>query len=709
MPWLGPAVAAALIGNVVLLLVYAYLLSVDRSRHLWLWTAAWLAGCMRYAGAVVSVTLHGSRSVVEIEHLFALASAWFLLLGTYAFVDRRLSRAWHVVFAGVAAWQVAVFWFPQPFLAETLPTFVLLGASSFAIAAALWRRPVSGGEQMAARLLALVFVIWGLHRLDYPWLRPIPGVAPYGFAFAAALELMAAAGTAIAHFERLRSELSTSEHRFRALVENSPQGIYSTSPDGRILDANPALAQMLGYASPNELRELDMARDVWADPAERAVLTKKTADVDLISGAEAVWRRKDGEHVRVAIHGRKIRGASGEVVGYQGVVVDETERHHLEQRVRQVDRLNALGRLAGGVAHDFNNLLTVIQGGAELAGRVRAPETDRQLALEHVQEAAERAATLTRELLSMSRGQALEPHIIDIGDAVVRSAGVLGRLVGEDIDIVTQVEGGPFTVFADPSKIDQVLLNLAANARDAMPHGGRLTLIVDAKTLGAEEAKKRGVEAQPYVRLRVRDEGEGMDAETRARAFDPFFTTKGGGTGLGLATVYGVVLQSGGHIDLHSDPGSGTTFEILFPRDEGPRERVEAAPPSRRRSEPGRRVLVAEDEPLVRNMVVRILRAAGYEVAPAGNGVEALAVADAFEADLLLTDVVMPEMGGPDLCRAMRRSRPRLPVVFMSGYPEGGDVPTPSHFLAKPFSAEALLTTVDAAVSGASRSAAHSA
>ncbi len=700
MTWLGPAVAAAFIANVVLLFVYGYLLSVDRSKHLRLWTAAWLASSVRYAGSIATVAVGGSRILSEAEHLFALATAWFLLLGTYAFVQRRLSPVWHALFAAAAVWQVATYWAPQTFLAETLPTFTLLGGASIAIAVAFWRTSVAGGERTAARVVAVVFFIWGLHRLDYPWLRPMVGIAPYGFALAATLELLAAAGAAVAHFERLRSQLSASEQRFRALVENSPQGIFSTTLDGRIVEANRALAEMLGYESVAELRELNMAEDVYADPEERARLTAEARGADVIAGTEVVWRKRSGDHVRVAIYGRQIRDSDGNVSAYQGVVVDDTERRRLEQRVRQMDRLNALGRLAGGVAHDFNNLLTVIQGGVELAARPKLSDDERSLALKHVREAAERAASLTRELLSMSRGQALEPRVLDLGEAVVKSVGVLGRLVGEDVEIVTEVDQGPFLVFADPSKIDQVLLNLAANARDAMPRGGRLTLTVDGSVLGSDAAKARGVEPRAYVRLRVKDEGAGMDEETRSRAFEPFFTTKGSGTGLGLATVYGIVLQSGGHIELRSEPGAGTTFEILFPREDVSERPRNEPPRSRPHSAAPCRILVVEDEPLVRNMVVRILRGEGYEAVTADNGEQALAIARESLPDVLLTDVVMPQMGGRELALTLRKDHPDLPVLFMSGYPEelGERERLPDvRFLAKPFTAAALLAAIAAA------------
>jgi two-component system cell cycle sensor histidine kinase/response regulator CckA len=387
------------------------------------------------------------------------------------------------------------------------------------------------------------------------------------------------------------------------------------------------------------------------------------------------------------------------------MVTDVTERRGMEEQLRQSQKLEAVGRLAGGVAHDFNNLLTAILGGAQLLADGLAPSSPlRQEALE-IQEAGRKAALLTRQLLAFGRKQAARPVVVDLGEIVTGLDRMLRRLIGEDVELVTAARPGAGCVRADPGQIEQVIVNLAVNARDAMPAGGRLTIETANVELG-EDVTRRHAEAKPgpHVMLAVSDTGVGMTPEVRSHLFEPFFTTKrqGEGTGLGLSTVYGIVKQCGGEIGVCSEPGKGTVFKIYFPRVAAPAEPIAPAPAPRGAARGTETVLVVEDEVMVRTLAVRVLRQAGYDVLEAGDGEEALRLAAGAKdrkIELMVSDVVMPHMGGPELAQRLRAERPDLRVLLMSGYTDrAGDVEAQlgarTAFLSKPFASSELLRKV---------------
>jgi nitrogen-specific signal transduction histidine kinase len=387
---------------------------------------------------------------------------------------------------------------------------------------------------------------------------------------------------------------------------------------------------------------------------------------------------------------------------------DITEREALEAQLRQAQKMEAVGQLAGGVAHDFNNLLTVIRLHSELLAEALAESDPRREDVAEIGRAADRAAALTRQLLAFSRRQVLQPRVLVLDEVVRNARQLLHRVIGADI----RVESHGTTigrVRADPGQIEQVLVNLAVNARDAMPEGGRLLIETADVELDAMFGPKRGaaISAGPYVMLAVSDTGLGMDAATQARIFEPFFTTKevGKGTGLGLSTVYGIVKQSGGSIWVESEPGAGATFRIYLPRvdadlasREPAPEAVHAADDTTRGSET---ILLVEDEDAVRTLAGRMLRRKGYRVLDARHGGEALEILGAYlgRVDLVLTDIVMPGMGGTELARRVREMRPNVPLLFMSGYSHGeieqrGGFAPDEAFLQKPFTADELARQV---------------
>ncbi len=497
-------------------------------------------------------------------------------------------------------------------------------------------------------------------------------------------------------------ELRRSEGRYRSLVRGALYGIYRSTPEGRLLEANPALAAMLGYPSEAELMEVDWTAAVYEDPTERIRLMDEYRDADRIEGVEVRWKRRDGTPVTVCLSGRVLRDEKGKLAEYEMIVEDVSARRELEEQLQQAQKMEAIGQLAGGIAHDFNNLLTAILGSADLLLLDTPAEDPRREDMVAVREAGERAAALTRQLLAFSRQQVLQPRVIDLQEIVAGMEKLLRRIIGEDVRLATVAGPGPALVSADPGQIEQVILNLVVNARDAMPEGGRLTISTAAVELDAAFAQQHPTTVPGrYVHLSVSDTGEGMNEDTKGRIFEPFFTTKGPGkgTGLGLAMVYGIVKQSGGHVWVHSAPGRGATFDIYLPRVDAPAaddtadaERPEAAAGSET-------VLLVEDDPAVRALARRALDRYGYRVLEASNGRDALELArrTRHPIDLLLVDVVMPELGGRRAAEQLLRTRPAMKVLYMSGYAgseERERAFEPGAFLQKPFTPDALVRRV---------------
>ncbi|HXE89608.1 MAG TPA: ATP-binding protein [Terriglobales bacterium] len=418
-------------------------------------------------------------------------------------------------------------------------------------------------------------------------------------------------------------------------------------------------------------------------------------------------RHKDGRilNVEVTAQGLDFAGRRAVLV----VVKDVSERMHLGEQLRQAQKMEAVGRLAGGVAHDFNNVLTVITGYTSILMESLDPDSPQAHDLRQIAKSADRAAALTRQLLAFSRRQVLQPRVLNLNSLVLNAQKMLERLIGEDIEIHLSLEASLGSVSADPGQLEQVIMNLAVNARDAMPDGGNL--IFETRNVEVETPRSLGhfrVAPGSYVMLAVTDTGCGMDLETIGRIFEPFFTTKekGKGTGLGLSTVYGIVKQSGGYVWVESAPGEGSTFTIYLPRVEAPADDESDEPLSAARRG-GETILLVEDDAVVRELARRILAGSGYHVLPAGSVVEAerFCRQHAGNLDLLLTDVVMPGMSGRDLARRLAVMRPRMRVLYMSGYTDNvivhrGVLDPGTHFLQKPFTPRTLLEKVREVLDG---------
>jgi len=507
----------------------------------------------------------------------------------------------------------------------------------------------------------------------------------------------------ISERKRAEADLRESEERYRDLVENAHDIIYSHDLEGNYTSINRAGERITGYTHKESLA-LNLAATVAPEdlPKAREMLRRKIAG-EKVTAYEMEIIAKDGHRVAVEAN-TKLVYQNGVPVGVQGIARDVTERKQLEEQLRQSQKMEAIGQLAGGVAHDFNNLLTAINGYASLALQRLEEGHPIKSYLEEVKKAGDRAANLTRQLLAFGRKQILQPVAINLNGVVSDMNKMLRRLIGEDIVLTAKLDSDVGKVMADPGQVEQVLVNLIVNARDAMPRGGNLTIETENVELGEEYGSKHlDVASGKYVLLAVSDTGEGMTEEVRRRIFEPFFTTKekGKGTGLGLSTVYGIVKQSGGNIWVYSELGKGTTFKVYLPQvaaqiPEPAEKVVEVAP--RGGSET---ILLVEDEEVVRGLARRILEQAGYSVVEASKGDEALRFCEerAAEVDLLLTDVVMPEMSGKELADRLKSQNPELKMMFMSGYTDEsivhhGVLDSSVEFIQKPFTPASLIRKV---------------
>jgi two-component system, cell cycle sensor histidine kinase and response regulator CckA len=502
--------------------------------------------------------------------------------------------------------------------------------------------------------------------------------------------------------ERKRSEeaLLRSESRYRSLVQSAVVGIFRATREWRFLEVNPALATMLGYASADELLVLSFQQDVFVDERAKAAMQTNFLRRGRFEGVEARWRRKNGVVITVRLSGRGVRDEREGTEVFEVIAEDVTERKGLEEQLRQAQKMEAVGTLAGGVAHDFNNLLTVISGYSQILLEQHAQDAQSNRSIEQIFRAAERATSLTRQLLAFSRRQMLQPRVVNLNTLIRNLEKMLHPLLGERIQIVLRAGHDLGAVRADPGQLEHILMNLAVNARDAMPRGGTLVIQTANEDLGQTFARSHpGAAPGLYVVLSVTDTGTGMDAHALAHLFEPFFTTKepGKGTGLGLSMVYGIVKQSGGYISVDSELGRGTTFRVYLPRvDEAEERRAVEATPATRKAGSGT-ILLVEDEDAVRSLVETILASGGYKILVADSPAQAAEICRTYgsQIDVLLTDVVMPDMSGPELAEGLLALRPGLKVVYMSGYAgdyldEQGVDSDGVALLQKPFTAGAL-------------------
>jgi len=498
--------------------------------------------------------------------------------------------------------------------------------------------------------------------------------------------------------------LRVSEASFRSVVEDAPYGIYQADDEGRFLRVNPALQRMLGYSTSDELQAVNLEKEIFRRLEDFRGMRETLHSQDEFKGLEIEWRKKDGTPITVRCSGRRVREEDGGSAFHEVFAEDVTDKRVLEAQLRMAGKMEAIGRLSGGIAHDFNNLLGVMIGYSQLLKRKMASEPNLLEYAEEIERAGQRAASLTRQLLAFSRQQILTPTVLDLNTLVADMEKMLPRLIGEDIAVRMELGDGLGTVRADRGQIEQVIMNLAVNARDAMPAGG--VLLIQTANQDLDELYARdypGARIGRYVMLSVRDSGVGMDRETISHIFEPFFTTKelGKGTGLGLATVYGIVKQSGGYIGVDSNPGQGACFQVFLPRVDEPVSQVSEVLSSAPEAKSSETILLAEDSDPLRKLAQSLLEGHGFQVLAAQNGEEALGLARQHTGriHLLLTDVVMPGINGRVLAERLLVTRPGTKILYMSGYTDSfirdhGVLDQRTNLLYKPFTEEKLIERV---------------
>lgn len=487
-----------------------------------------------------------------------------------------------------------------------------------------------------------------------------------------------------------------SEEKYRTLFEESKDGVFMSSPQGEIIDINPALVNLLGYASKEEMLRLNLGKDIYYDGRERERFKQEMEKHGFVKDFAVALKRKDGEMIHVTLSATIVHDSAGNITSYRGIIHDMTEYKRLEEQFLQAQKMEAIGQLAAGIAHDFNNILTSIIGNATVLQMKTGGDPVLTPFLHQIISASERAASLTQGLLSYSRKQVLYRRLVSLHDLLWRLERILLRIIGEDIELRIGMTDQGIMVMADPGQIEQVLINLATNARDVMPHGGIFSITAALTRLDEEAVRVRGL-SKPgaYAVIAVTDTGMGMDEAVQEKIFEPFFTTKevGKGTGLGLAVAYGIIKQHEGYIDVESKPGQGTTFHIFLPA-----MRREAPSATVTNSEG---VLVAEDDADVRGTIKWLLEESGFRVTEAVDGEDAVRRFHEYrdQIRLLILDVIMPKKDGREVYEEIKRLKPDVRVIFISGYPEDvvrrkGLENDEFAFLAKPVTPDDLIQKV---------------
>jgi two-component system, cell cycle sensor histidine kinase and response regulator CckA len=504
---------------------------------------------------------------------------------------------------------------------------------------------------------------------------------------------------------KVEKKLLETQERYRSIFENAVEGIFQSTPDGTYLHVNPAMARIKGYDSAEELIAAvgDIGQQTYVDPNRRLEFKSLMEKHGVVLGFEYQAYRKDGTKVWLSMNTRAVRDAEGTILYYEGTVEDISQRKRLETQLRLAQKMEAVGQLAGGIAHDFNNLLAVIMGYSEMLEEQSDPGTSPHKGATEIRKAGQRAVSLTRQLLAFGRQDAFDPKVLNLNSAVKDTELMLRRLVGENIELTTSLAQDLGYVKADLGQLEQVIVNLVVNARDAMPDGGKVIIETANVDVDAAYAARRGsILPGSFVLLAVSDAGTGMDVETQSHIFEPFFTTKerGKGTGLGLSTAYGAIKQNEGFIWVDSEPEKGTRFQILLPRVRVAEPAVAGGTHPHRSLMGSETILLVEDDAAVREFTRKLLTEYGYSVLEASDGAQAGKIVRQShgEIHLLLTDVVMPKVSGPQLAEELLLLVPEIKVLYMSGYtqfaPGFREAVEEHQLLRKPFTRNDLVTKV---------------
>jgi PAS domain S-box-containing protein len=620
----------------------------------------------------------------------ALEAYHQLKLGQQLSTGNWIDLTWTVPFLGIAIW--AAYWNPGPGFFPTV-------AKEKSVASTLLENTVFA--------LGPLIVLLQAAELGQGWRRvsfSLLGISILCFAARLSLsELREYRSTVDANKANLKR--LEAESKFRTAFEANPASItITTLEDGTYLEANDVFVATIGYERSELIGKSAVELGVWTDKQNRVLMAEKLRRGERVTDWETTFRTKSGEERQIMLSAHPVQVEGQRCI--LSILRDVTEQRLLEQKFNQAQKMEAVGRLAGGVAHDFNNLLMITSANLELIERSKQDPQKINRYLRQIRTATDRGSALTRQMLAFTRQQVLTPSVLNLNTVINDLWKMLPRLLGEDIETILSLDPGLSCISADRGQIEQVIMNLAVNARDAMPHGGKLIVETQDVELNGSAASGRAADAPsgPCVLLAVSDTGVGMSLAVQAQIFDPFFTTKelGKGTGLGLATVYGIVKQSSGSISVYSDPGKGSTFKVYFPRVQ---EREQTADPaSSGEPEPAGSgtILLVEDETALRQVAAEFLQAKGYSVLGAENADAALEIckSHAGPIDLLITDVVMPDNSGPAVARQVTKMRPGVRTIFMSGYTDrtiASDMVGPNDaFFQKPFSLQVLARKIQA-------------
>ncbi len=685
------ALIATLLVTSVLAAMLAYLTRQPGTHPaLRLWAYSFASYALRQVFNIAVV--NGWPGLLPLAECLVVLFAILLLAGTLRFTGRHVpARPLAVVAAATMGWIGLSYGLDLSFFWQAAPAHLVTGTAIVLSGAAFWRQ--HGIEPRVGHgMVAVLLLLLGIHQLDYPLLRPVGWFAPIGFLLTSGLNLAVGLGLIITsqrrqqliveaatqRMQRSEIELRESEARFRIMADTMPALLYMTDTLGGCSFVNKSWLAYTGGTLESQSGDGWLAAVHPEDLAVVAVHEKAAFDSRQTYSFTFRMRSADGRMRCFLDHGAPRLGPDGSFLGYIGTLVDVTEQQALAEQLQHAQKLEAIGQLTGGIAHDFNNLLAIVLGNLDLIDeRLPADSRLRSMVRDSLR-AAERGAELTGRLLAFARRQPLKPEQTDVNRLVIGMTGLLRRTLPGDIRVDTVLAGELGPVVVDQGQLESALLNLAINARDAMPDGGRLTL--RTASVAVSDAAEP-VAPGDYVEILVSDTGQGMAGEVAARAFEPFFTTKrvGQGSGLGLSMVYGFVSQSGGHVSIDSTPGAGTRIRLLLPQAALPVSAPAEPRPSggESRARPGEMILLVEDDPNVRQLAAQLLDQLGYSFIEAADGPAALAaLAEAPRIDLLLTDVMLPlGMNGVEVARRARERRPGLKVLFMSGYAEGALAP----------------------------------